>query len=991
MNMTIGTILLGGALLLGLAFAGSLLLRSGSGSLTRAYWSMVMVCVVGMPVFEMVLPDVALVPVDSRMSGMVDRPAAPDAVHVMDSGRVMGEALEQRVALDVEAVSYFVEGSTGEFTEVRGDGRGDAVQEGADWKWLGVRELLIWGWLAGMVVIAGRLLVGWFVLARIWKGGVEPDAEWRSGYEALGRELGIGRAVGVRFSSRARVPMVWGVLRPRLVLPPAVRTWGDGERRALMVHELGHVRHGDALILLLAQVALVVHWVNPLMWLAVRRLRVAQERACDDLVLRVAEGGAPEYAAMLVRIAQGERGRLASSLAMTMAQRSTLKRRIGAILDPKMKRHPARLRHSLGMLVPLLMVTVVLSGTGWGEGKDTGTGVSGREDAGGEFGQALEIDSSAEAASEDDMEMDPFAGEGAGETWGIEAVNEKIERIVIPEIEFRNTPLEEVVTYLNAASVQHDLAGMGVNIILLREAQQRIAAADDRWDEQLTEALQRTERAREEYLELAEEAARSGHGVMREWTEARAKQIVADRQELERLRQEDGALDDLDAETLGEYYTAQGAQENQLGRMVRLLKEMQLRREKMGQQYSSGHPEVVKSEREMKALYEAIAEEAAKDGERRRRAIGEAEANLANLEAEHQEMQARAFAVSDESELGLKLNELKRRYERALTSFEMLEERAVQVRADSGAVADAPTITIALRQVPLGEVIKYVAQLGGLVMEVQPYAVVLGTVEEVEALRGRSALKSGAAPAGGVSGRGLFRDARGGGGAESAKVFTLQHTRAEDVLTILVDVLSDSGSKGATIVAVEETNDLVVRGAESDLLFVERILKVVDAQPESHYWSRLPSRYVTAATRGAIPPISVSEKAEAPHGCLTGPLEMEGFGDAPVYVFFERGSVGVEETGIPTDAQMKLWNEIKKRTGDVGPKVRRAIQEEMAGEEDVSKFDVFEGVVIILYEEEEEGGEAAWEVVIHDEEGIAGSDYHVEMEGFEPGRVSAAW
>ena len=59
--------------------------------------------------------------------------------------------------------------------------------------------------------------------------------------------------------------------------------WSPAERlRAVLLHELSHLRHRDPLCNFIGQFARTVHWFNPLAWLALAQLRIEQERTCDD-------------------------------------------------------------------------------------------------------------------------------------------------------------------------------------------------------------------------------------------------------------------------------------------------------------------------------------------------------------------------------------------------------------------------------------------------------------------------------------------------------------------------------------------------------------------------------------------------------------------------------------------------------------------------------------------------------------------------------------
>src|SRR5262249_11453331 len=98
-------------------------------------------------------------------------------------------------------------------------------------------------------------------------------------------QLGIGRPVTLLIHPDKTIPVVWGILRSRLLLPAAARHWSAEQLRSVLLHELAHVKRRDMTVQLLAQLACALHWFNPLVWFAAWRLGVERERACDDLVL----------------------------------------------------------------------------------------------------------------------------------------------------------------------------------------------------------------------------------------------------------------------------------------------------------------------------------------------------------------------------------------------------------------------------------------------------------------------------------------------------------------------------------------------------------------------------------------------------------------------------------------------------------------------------------------------------------------------------------
>lgn len=82
-------------------------------------------------------------------------------------------------------------------------------------------------------------------------------------------------------------PAVVGLIRPRIVIPDGFEQRYDAVEQALVLsHEREHIRAGDAQVNAIAAVAQCLNWFNPLFYFARRLLRVDQELACDERVMR---------------------------------------------------------------------------------------------------------------------------------------------------------------------------------------------------------------------------------------------------------------------------------------------------------------------------------------------------------------------------------------------------------------------------------------------------------------------------------------------------------------------------------------------------------------------------------------------------------------------------------------------------------------------------------------------------------------------------------
>lgn len=161
----------------------------------------------------------------------------------------------------------------------------------------------------------------------------------------------------------ASMPLVWGVVRPRLLLPAAARQWHHEKLRSVLLHELAHVKRRDPLAQLLIQLACALHWCNPLVWFAAWKLGIEREKACDDLV--VENGIRPSaYARHLLDVIAGSAHQKSSPMGgLAMARKSSLERRLLALLSEQSNRRTVSLFMSavafvvaLGILIPLSMV-----------------------------------------------------------------------------------------------------------------------------------------------------------------------------------------------------------------------------------------------------------------------------------------------------------------------------------------------------------------------------------------------------------------------------------------------------------------------------------------------------------------------------------------------------------------------------------------------------------------------------------------------------------
>ena len=213
-----------------------------------------------------------------------------------------------------------------------------APQDGARPRRVTVTSVAVGLWAAGAGLALLWLANGIIATARLRRTAARPAAGWTLDARAIAAAMGVGR-VSFLESADSSMPFVCGVVRPLVVMPVEVSTWTSERLRAVLLHELAHVRRHDCLTQLLARVACAIYWFHPLVWLAAHRLRVERERACDDVVLTSGVLGSA-YGQHLVEIARSAVSSASGFAAggVAMAHRRRLEERLVSILDPHVLR-----------------------------------------------------------------------------------------------------------------------------------------------------------------------------------------------------------------------------------------------------------------------------------------------------------------------------------------------------------------------------------------------------------------------------------------------------------------------------------------------------------------------------------------------------------------------------------------------------------------------------------------------------------------------------
>jgi beta-lactamase regulating signal transducer with metallopeptidase domain len=217
-------------------------------------------------------------------------------------------------------------------------------------------------WMAGFGVSFSLLLIGYARLLWIARQSRPLDSEvWRSVAGQICREYALPRSPRLLQNDRLSVLFTWGWRRPRVLVPESAPSWPIERVHAVLCHELAHIRRGDWIIQMTAELVRTVYWFNPLLWLACRNLRRESEQACDDAALNSGIAGS-DYAAHVLDVLKSlHHPRRAWSYALSMAGPSTLEQRFVAILNPSVNRQTMTRLSIVAVLAVFSLVTVPLS------------------------------------------------------------------------------------------------------------------------------------------------------------------------------------------------------------------------------------------------------------------------------------------------------------------------------------------------------------------------------------------------------------------------------------------------------------------------------------------------------------------------------------------------------------------------------------------------------------------------------------------------------
>jgi beta-lactamase regulating signal transducer with metallopeptidase domain len=235
----------------------------------------------------------------------------------------------------------------------------DVVRQGLFALWLGISAAIAL-WQIGRIVRFHRRL-SWVIPAPEWL--VE---EVRS----LSGQLGV-RAPEILVLPDLAPPMLWFLGRAKLILPGRLVSHTDPlGLRAILAHELAHLRRGDHWVRRLDFFAGLIWWWSPVYWLTRERLSTEAELACDEWAIRTVPDGRVSYAEALLDVCRTLSTTRSPAPALGVAGAGAgrfLERRVRMILQNHAPQNHAPSRISMPVLLGAGLLSL-LALPGWSAG-----------------------------------------------------------------------------------------------------------------------------------------------------------------------------------------------------------------------------------------------------------------------------------------------------------------------------------------------------------------------------------------------------------------------------------------------------------------------------------------------------------------------------------------------------------------------------------------------------------------------------------------------
>ena len=215
-------------------------------------------------------------------------------------------------------------------------------------------------WLTGVAASLIPIFISTWRAHRTWcQSRLCTDGDLLNLLEDCKEHANVTIPIGLVVSDSIPVPVLFGWLRPRLLLPRSVAAESSRlELKVVLLHELAHLKALDIPTNWLFVLVRAVYWFNPFAYFAASGWSRFREEAADETAISwLGDESHQNYGATLLKIVGQCSGRAAPMGALAIGESLTnLKRRVSMI-----RNYPSKSPRALMAIMVLLAMTATLT------------------------------------------------------------------------------------------------------------------------------------------------------------------------------------------------------------------------------------------------------------------------------------------------------------------------------------------------------------------------------------------------------------------------------------------------------------------------------------------------------------------------------------------------------------------------------------------------------------------------------------------------------
>jgi bla regulator protein BlaR1 len=196
-------------------------------------------------------------------------------------------------------------------------------------------QIVFWVWVLGVIFFGVyTIMINRKFAYRLQRQTSISDPNILKVFENCKKDMFIRKAIRLMGSNQVTSPTLFGFLHPSIIISELTKETLTLEQfRYIFLHELAHYKRKDIAINWLMQVLLIIHWFNPILWYAFRRMREDQEIACDALALtQIHSNESKEYGQTIITLLESfSEQKQIPGMANLSDNKAQLKRRITMI------------------------------------------------------------------------------------------------------------------------------------------------------------------------------------------------------------------------------------------------------------------------------------------------------------------------------------------------------------------------------------------------------------------------------------------------------------------------------------------------------------------------------------------------------------------------------------------------------------------------------------------------------------------------------------